>query len=70
MTSGTPWSRPGTRTRSGGATFNRFATVAVFRGQDLGRCDIAHNQVRVVMVKADDGALAEHPFYIWFEKAP
>lgn len=45
--------------------FDRFATVAVFRGQDLGRCDAAHNQVRVAMVDKD-GSLQNHPFYIWF----
>jgi hypothetical protein len=50
----------------GGSTFNRFATVAVQRGQNLGRCDANHQQVRVVMVDTT-GALVDHPFYIWFE---
>jgi hypothetical protein len=45
--------------------FDRFATVAVQRGQNLGRCDANHQQVRVV-VADKDGSLANHPFYIWF----
>jgi hypothetical protein len=49
----------------GSGEFDRFATVAVQRGQNLGRCDAAHQQVRVVMVDKD-GTLQNHPFYVWF----
>jgi hypothetical protein len=51
----------------GSGSFDRFATVAVARGQNLARCDANHQQVRVVMVDSNTSALAEHPFYIWFE---
>jgi hypothetical protein len=49
--------------------FDRFATVAVQRGQSLGRCDTNHQQVRVVIVdrnEATNFGLVDHPFYIWF----
>jgi hypothetical protein len=50
-------------------SFDRFATVAVQRGQSLGRCDANHQQVRVVIVDRNETTnfgLVEHPFYIWF----
>lgn len=53
-----------------GGTLNHIATVSVFKGPDLGRCDPAHGQVRVAIEQVNDSALptlASHGFFIWFE---
>jgi hypothetical protein len=53
---------------SGGA-LNFTTSVAVFKGEDLGRCDDAHGQARVATVKVDAAppALTDHGFFIWLE---
>ena len=59
---------------------NKTVAAAVFRGEDLGRCDAAHGQVRVSITRIDNDpgtpgdetdqtALADHGFIIWFLQA-
>jgi hypothetical protein len=51
-----------------GGTLNHIASVAVFKGEDLGRCDAAHGQLRVAIEQVNDAAaptLANHGFIIW-----
>jgi hypothetical protein len=53
-----------------GGSLNFIPTVAVFKGEDLGRCDAAHGQARVAIEQVNDTAaptLANHGFIIWFE---
>jgi hypothetical protein len=53
-----------------GGSLNFISTVAVFKGEDLGRCDATHGQVRVAIEQVNDTAaptLANHGFLIWFE---
>jgi hypothetical protein len=53
-----------------GGSLNFIASVAVFKGEDLGRCNTAHGQVRVAIEQVNDAAaptLANHGFLIWFE---
>jgi hypothetical protein len=53
-----------------GGSLNFIPTVAVFKGEDLGRCDPTHGQVRVAIEQVNDSAaptLANHGFLIWFE---
>jgi hypothetical protein len=53
-----------------GGILNFIPSVATFKGEDLGRCDAAHGQVRVAMERVDDDTepeLVDHGFYIWLE---
>lgn len=52
-----------------GGPLNFISSVATFKGEDLGRCDAAHGQVRVATVKVDSSppALTDHGFFIWIE---
>jgi hypothetical protein len=53
-----------------GGSLNFIASVAVFKGEDLGRCDATHGQARVAIEQVNDTAaptLAEHGFFIWFQ---
>jgi hypothetical protein len=53
-----------------GGSLNFIPTVAVFKGEDLGRCDNDHGQARVVIEQVNDTAaptIANHGFLIWFE---
>jgi hypothetical protein len=53
-----------------GGALNFISTVAVFKGEDLGRCDAAHGQVRIAIEQVNDAAaptLANHGFFIWLE---
>jgi Collagen triple helix repeat (20 copies) len=62
-------SLPNAPNLSGGA-LNFIPTVAVYRGEGLGHCDDAHQQVRVAIEQVNDTAaptLADHGFIIWFE---
>jgi hypothetical protein len=62
-------SMPGGVSLIGGA-LNLIASVAVFKGEDFGRCDDAHGQVRVAIELVNDTAaptLANHGFIIWFQ---
>jgi hypothetical protein len=57
---------PGAPTTTGGS-LNFIASVAIFKGEDLGYCDNAHGQVRVAMEQVNDAAaptLANHGFMI------
>jgi hypothetical protein len=54
-----------------GGVLNFTATVAVFKGEDLGRCDSAHGAVRVAIERVDQTnppELVNHGFFIWFQK--
>jgi hypothetical protein len=54
-----------------GGSGNVIANVALFRGEDLGRCDANHGQVRVSMVAVNEvtvPTLTNKGFYIWFEE--
>jgi hypothetical protein len=53
-----------------GGSLNFISTVAVFKGEDFGRCDSTHGQARVAIEQVSDAAvptLANHGFLIWFE---
>jgi hypothetical protein len=53
-----------------GGSLNFITSVAIFKGEDLGRCDLAHGQARVAIERVDQTnppALANHGFFIWFE---
>jgi hypothetical protein len=53
-----------------GGSLNFIATVATNKGPDLGRCDAAHGDVRVAIVRVDQTnppELVDHQFYIWLE---
>jgi hypothetical protein len=53
-----------------GGSLNFVPSVALFKGEDLGRCNSAHGQVRVAVEQVNDAAaptLANHGFIIWFE---
>jgi hypothetical protein len=53
-----------------GGSLNFISTVAVFKGEDLGRCDAAHGQVRIAIEQVNDSAvptLANHGFLLWLE---
>jgi hypothetical protein len=53
-----------------GGSLNFIPSVAVFKGEDLGRCDDAHGQIRVAMEQVDDDTepeLVDHGFFIWLE---
>ena len=53
-----------------GGSVNLIPSVAVFKGEDLGRCDAQHGQVRVAIEQVDQTnapTLANHGFFIWFE---
>jgi hypothetical protein len=53
-----------------GGSLNFIASVAVFKGEDLGRCDATHGQARVAIEQVNDTAaptLANHGFFIWFQ---
>jgi hypothetical protein len=59
-------SMPAAPTTTGGS-LNFIATVAIFKGEDLGYCDPAHGQVRVALEQVNDAAaptLANHGFMI------
>jgi hypothetical protein len=50
-----------------GGTLNWISTVAIFKGEDFGRCDNAHGQVRVAMERVDQTnppELVNHGFLI------
>jgi hypothetical protein len=54
-----------------GGSLNFIPSVAAFKGEDLGRCDAAHGQVRVAIEQVDQTnapTLANHAFYIQFLK--
>jgi hypothetical protein len=53
-----------------GGSLNFISTVAVFKGEDLGRCDATHGQVRIAIEQVNDTAaptLANHGFFLWLE---
>jgi hypothetical protein len=59
-------SMPAAPTLTGG-DLNKIATVAIFKGEDLGYCDAAHGQARVAMEQVNDSAaptLVNHGFMI------
>jgi len=59
-------SMPSAPTTTGG-DLNVIATVAIFKGEDLGYCDAAHGQVRIGLERVNDAAaptLANHGFMI------
>jgi hypothetical protein len=50
-----------------GGDLNVIATVAIFKGEDLGYCDATHGQVRIAMERVDQTSaptLANHGFMI------
>jgi hypothetical protein len=50
-----------------GGSLNFIASVAVFKGEDLGRCDATHGQIRVAIEQVDQTnapTLANHGFLI------
>jgi hypothetical protein len=52
-----------------GGTLNFISSVAIFKGEDLGRCDAGHGQARVAIEQVNDAAaptLANHGFIVWF----
>jgi hypothetical protein len=62
-------SLPAPTTQAGGS-LNFIASVAVFKGEDFGRCDAAHGQVRVALEQVSNAGpptLANHGFIIWFQ---
>jgi hypothetical protein len=70
VTSDNTDSMPGAPTTTGG-DINVIPSVAVFKGEDLGYCDGTHGQARVAIERVNDSAtptLANHGFFIWFEK--
>jgi hypothetical protein len=53
-----------------GGTLNMIPSAAIFKGEDLGRCNSEHGQVRVAIEQVNDSAvptLANHGFYVWLE---
>jgi hypothetical protein len=53
-----------------GANLNFIPSVAVFKGEDLGRCNTTHGQARVAIQRVDQTnppELVDHGFLIWFE---
>jgi hypothetical protein len=53
-----------------GGLLNFVATVATNKGPGLGRCDAAHEDVRVAITRVDQTnppELIDHQFYIWLE---
>jgi hypothetical protein len=53
-----------------GGILNFIPSTAVFKGEDLGRCDNAHGQIRVAMERVDQTnppELVDHGFFIWLE---
>jgi hypothetical protein len=53
-----------------GGSLNFIPTAAVFKGEDLGRCDADHGQVRVAIERVDQTnppELVNHGFFIWLE---
>jgi hypothetical protein len=53
-----------------GGSLNFIASVAIFKGEDLGRCDADHGQARVAIEQVNDATtptLANHGFFIWLE---
>jgi hypothetical protein len=63
-------SLPAAPSLTGGA-LNFIPSVAVFKGEDFGRCDAAHGQARVAIQQVSDTVaptLANHGFSVWFEK--
>jgi hypothetical protein len=57
---------PAAPTTTGG-DINVIASVAIFKGEDLGYCDATHGQVRVAIERVNDAAaplLANHGFMI------
>jgi hypothetical protein len=62
-------SLPAVPTLTGGS-LNFISTAAVFKGEDFGRCNSTHGQVRVAIEQVNDAAaptLANHGFFIWIE---
>jgi hypothetical protein len=58
-------------TISTGGTLNFIGSVAIQKGEGLGRCDADHQQARVAIEAVNDTAtptLANHPFFVWFEQ--
>jgi hypothetical protein len=54
-----------------GGSLNFIASVAVFKGEDLGRCDATHGDVRVAIERVDQTnppELVDHGFFIWLQK--
>lgn len=49
------------------ANRNLVASVAIFRGEDLGDCPATHNQARVRIVDGNNEAATNARFFIWFE---
>jgi hypothetical protein len=53
-----------------GGSLNFISTVAVFKGEDFGRCDNAHGQVRIAIERVDQTnppELVNHGFFLWLE---
>jgi hypothetical protein len=53
-----------------GGALNFVPSVAIFKGEDLGRCNAAHGQVRVAIQRIDQTnppELVNHGFHIWLE---
>ena len=56
-----------------GGSLNFIATAAIFKGEDFNRCDAAHGQARVAIMRVDDATaptLTDHGFFVWFEGTP
>jgi hypothetical protein len=54
-----------------GGSLNFIASVAVFKGEDLGHCNAAHGDVRVAIERVDQTnppELVDHGFIVWFQK--
>ena len=53
-----------------GGTINMIPSVAINKGEELGRCPAGFEQARVAIEQVNDSAvptLANHGFFIWFE---
>jgi hypothetical protein len=53
-----------------GGSLNFIPSVAIFKGEDLGRCNGTHGQARVAIQRVDQTnppELVNHGFFIWFE---
>jgi hypothetical protein len=53
-----------------GGTLNRIASVAVQKGEDFGRCNAGHNQVRVAIQQVNEATvptLVNGGFFIWLQ---
>jgi hypothetical protein len=54
-----------------GGSLNFIASVAVFKGEDLGHCNATHGSVRVAIERVDQTnppELVDHGFFIWLQK--